>query len=80
MGPTKTANCLVNEVEVPDVRRLTAAEAQIRVEAQPLTPKFLYKPAAPRQRVGIVVDQDPRPATAPRTTGSSSSSRRRRRA
>ena len=60
MGPTKTANCLVNEVEVPDVRRLTAAEAQIRVEAQPLTPRFLYKPAAPRQRVGIVVDQDPR--------------------
>ena len=60
MGPTKAANCLVNEVEVPDVRRLTAAEAQIRVEAQPLTPKFLYKPAAPRQRVGIVVDQDPK--------------------
>ena len=60
MGPTKAANCLVNEVEVPDVRRLTAAEAQIRVEAQPLTPRFLYKPAAPRQQVGIVVDQDPR--------------------
>ena len=60
MGPTKSANCLVNEVEVPDVRRLTAAEAQIRVEAQPLTPRFLYKPAEPRQRVGIVVDQDPR--------------------
>jgi penicillin-binding protein 1A len=59
MGPSKSANCLVNEVEVPDVRRLTAAEAQIRVEAQPLTPRFLYKPAAPRQRVGIVVDQEP---------------------
>ena len=60
MGPTKSANCLVNEVEVPDVRRLTAAEAQIRVEAQPLTPKFVYKPAAPRQRVGVVVDQRPK--------------------
>ncbi len=59
MGPTKSANCLVNEVEVPDVRRLTAAEAQIRVEAQPLTPRLLYKPAEPRQRVGIVVDQEP---------------------
>ena len=60
MGPAKEANCLVNEVEVPDVRRLTAAEAQIRVEAQPLTPHLLYKPATPRQRVGIVVDQIPR--------------------
>ena len=59
-GPTKTANCLVNEVEVPDVRRLTAAEAQIRVEAQPLTPKLLYKPAAALQPVGVVVDQIPK--------------------
>ena len=59
-GPTRTANCLVNEVEVPDVRRLTAAEAQIRVEAQPLTPELVYKPAAPLQRVGVVVDQDPK--------------------
>ena len=58
-GPSKTANCLVNEVEVPDVRRLTAAEAQIRVEAQPLTPKLLYKPAAALQPVGVVVDQTP---------------------
>ena len=59
-GPTKTANCLVNEVEVPDVRRLTAAEAQIRVEAQPLTAELVYKPAAPLQRVGVVVDQRPK--------------------
>ena len=59
-GPTKTANCLENEVEVPDVRRLTAAEAQIRVEAQPLTPKLVYKPAAPLQQVGVVVDQRPK--------------------
>ena len=59
-GPTKTANCLENEVEVPDVRRLTAAEAQIRVEAQPLTPELVYKPAAPLQRVGVVVDQRPK--------------------
>ena len=59
MGPSKTANCLDNEVEVPDVRRLTAAEAQIRVEAQPLTPKLLYKPAAPLQPAGVVVDQQP---------------------
>ncbi|HEX4931499.1 MAG TPA: PBP1A family penicillin-binding protein [Gaiellaceae bacterium] len=59
-GPTKTANCLVNEVEVPDVRRLTAADAQIRVEAQPLTAELVYKPAAPLQPVGVVVDQRPK--------------------
>jgi penicillin-binding protein 1A len=59
-GPTREANCLENEVEVPDVRRLTAAEAQIRVEAQPLTPELIYKPALPRQPVGVVVDQRPK--------------------
>ena len=30
-GPSQTANCLQNEVEVPDVRKLTLAEAQARV-------------------------------------------------
>ncbi len=59
-GPSKTANCLENEVEVPDVRKLTLAEAQARVEAQPLTAELVYKPAEPLQQPGIVVDQDPR--------------------
>ncbi|MEO5577080.1 MAG: PBP1A family penicillin-binding protein [Gaiellaceae bacterium] len=59
-GPSKTANCLENEVEVPDVRKLTLAEAQARVDAQPLTADVVYKPAEPLQRPGIVVDQDPR--------------------
>jgi membrane peptidoglycan carboxypeptidase len=60
MGPNKTAGCLENEVQVPDVRKLTLAQAQARVEAQPLTPDLVYKPAEPLQRPGIVVDQDPR--------------------
>jgi penicillin-binding protein 1A len=59
-GPTRTANCLENEVSVPDVRRLTLAEAEARVEGQPLTPKLIFAPARPLQRPGIVVDQDPR--------------------
>ena len=59
-GPTKTANCLENEVEVPDVRNLTAADAEARVEAQPLTPDFVFKPADPLQKVGVVVDQSPK--------------------
>jgi penicillin-binding protein 1A len=60
MGPNKTANCLENEVQVPDVRTLALAEAQARVEAQPLTPELVYKPAEPLQQPGMVVDQDPR--------------------
>ena len=42
------------------MRTLTLAEAEARVEAQPLTAKMVYKPAAPLQRPGIVVDQEPR--------------------
>ena len=59
-GPNKTANCLENEVEVPDVRKLTLAEAEARVAAQPLTAKLVYEPAEPLQRVGVVVDQLPK--------------------
>jgi len=59
-GPSKTAGCLENEVEVPDVRNLAAAVAQARVEAQPLTPELAYAPAGRLQRPGIVVDQIPR--------------------
>ena len=60
MGPSKTANCLENEVEVPDVRKLTLAEAELRMAAQPLTPDLVFKPAKPLQRPGIVVDQQPK--------------------
>ena len=70
-GPTKTANCLENEVQVPDVRKLTLAEAAARVEAQPLTPKMVYKPAAPLQRPGSSSTRSRGAATARRTTGSS---------
>lgn len=45
---------------MPDVRKLTLAEAQARVQAQPLTAKLVYKPAAPLQTPGLVVDQRPR--------------------
>ena len=45
---------------MPDVRRLTLAEAEARVQTQPLTAKLILVPALPLQRPGIVVDQDPR--------------------
>jgi penicillin-binding protein 1A len=59
-GPARTANCVENEVEVPDVRNLSLAEAQARVAAQPLTALLQYMPAKPLQRPGIVVDQRPK--------------------
>ena len=45
---------------MPDVRKLTLAEAEARVEAQPLTAELVYKPAAPLQRPGVIVDQRPK--------------------
>jgi membrane peptidoglycan carboxypeptidase len=58
-GPTRKANCSENEVSVPDVRGLPLAEAEARLDAQPLTSKLVYAPARPLQRPGVVVDQDP---------------------
>ena len=59
-GPSKTANCLENEVRCPTSRKLTLVEAQARVEAQPLTPKLVYKPANAAAAVGVVIDQLPK--------------------
>jgi len=59
-GPTKTADCVENEVEVPDVRGATLAAARDRVAAQPLTPRVVYRAAKPGEPVGVVLDQQPR--------------------
>ena len=46
---------------MPDVRRADARRSARRgVAAQPLTAELVYKPAAPLQQPGIVVDQQPR--------------------
>jgi len=58
-GPVRRATCKKNEVEVPRVVGMTLAEAKARLAQQPLTASVVYKPAAPRQRVDIVVDQFP---------------------
>src|SRR5919197_1093942 len=57
--PARTADCKVNEVEVPRVVGDTLAEARSRLAAQPLTPTYVYEPAKPRQRLGIVLRQYP---------------------
>jgi len=58
-GPSRTASCKKNEVDVPDVVGWTLARAQVRLAKQPLTPQLVYKPAGPGQRVGIVLRQFP---------------------
>jgi penicillin-binding protein 1A len=58
-GPAKTANCKPNEVEVPNVVGSTYDVARIRLDAQPLTPVVVYKPAAALQPIGVVVKQFP---------------------
>jgi len=59
-GPTRTANCKRNEVDIPRVIGLTLARARLRLAGQPLTPNIVYKPARPKQRIDLVLDQFPR--------------------
>ncbi len=58
-GPARTAKCKVNEVEVPRLIGQTVAQANSRLAAQPLTPQYVFEPAKPRQRLGIVLRQFP---------------------
>ena len=60
MGPQRTANCRPDEVEVPDVRGLKLVAAERQLETRPLTTELVYKPAAPLEPAGIVVDQRPK--------------------
>jgi membrane peptidoglycan carboxypeptidase len=62
-GPTKTANCRANEVEVPNVVGLKVDRARLRLQAQPLTPQLIYRPATAGEKVGVVVKQYPRRGT-----------------
>ena len=59
-GPATTANCKLHEVDVPNVVGWRLAAARVRLEAQPLTPQLIYKPALPGQRVDTVLRQFPR--------------------
>jgi len=58
-GPPTTANCRVNEVEVPNVVGWKLSSARVRLEAQPLTPQLIYKPATAGQQIGTVLRQYP---------------------
>jgi penicillin-binding protein 1A len=58
-GPSHTANCLPNEVDVPNVVGEPVDKAKTVLAGQPLAATVVYRPAQPRQRVGVVVRQFP---------------------
>jgi membrane peptidoglycan carboxypeptidase len=62
-GPRRTADCKVNEVEVPRVVGQSLRAAKERLALQPLTPEIIYKWARPRQRVDVVLGQFPAKGT-----------------
>ena len=58
-GPARTADCKVNEVDVPRVVGDTVQQANARLASMPLRPQYVYQPAKPRQQLGIVLRQYP---------------------
>jgi penicillin-binding protein 1A len=62
-GPSRTADCKENEVDVPRVVGMTLEQAKDRLALQPLSTRVVYGRARPKQRVDIVIDQRPRGGT-----------------
>jgi penicillin-binding protein 1A len=62
-GPTRTADCKPNEVQVPRLIGSTLDVAKGQLAAQPLAYDVLYKPAKRGQRLDVVLGQIPRGGT-----------------
>jgi penicillin-binding protein 1A len=58
--PRQTANCKLNEVEVPDLVGQPLPAARAHLVGQPLTPEIVYREATAGQRVNVVVGQAPK--------------------
>jgi penicillin-binding protein 1A len=58
-GPGRTADCRRNEVDVPQLVGMPVTQARARLISQPLTPRYIFKPAQARQRVDVVIGQIP---------------------
>ena len=58
-GPSAVANCRDDEVQIPDVRGQSLAKAEARMDAQPLSPELVFRPAEPLEPAGVVVGQRP---------------------
>ena len=59
-GPSRTADCKPNEVQVPLVVGQTEESAVARLAAQPLEATLAYVPAKAGRRPAIVVNQEPK--------------------
>jgi penicillin-binding protein 1A len=59
-GPTKTADCKPNEVQVPRVIGMTEHVAVALLASERLGAAVAYVPAKPGRLPGLVVNQDPR--------------------
>jgi penicillin-binding protein 1A len=55
----RRADCKFNEVDVPSVVGQPVKLALRRLNAQPLTPSYVYKPATAGQKLGVVLAQYP---------------------
>jgi len=62
-GPDAEASCKPNEVDVPNVIGSRLALAKSRLLSMPLTPKVIWRPAEPGERLGLVTDQIPAKGT-----------------
>jgi hypothetical protein len=58
-APESRANCRENEVEVPQLVGMPITQARARLISQPLTPRYIFKPAQAGQRVDVVLGQIP---------------------
>ena len=58
-GPQRNADCKPNEVDIPRVVGMSLTRARQRLALQPLSATIVYKPARPKQRVDLVLDQFP---------------------
>jgi penicillin-binding protein 1A len=62
-GPSRTASCKANAVDVPDVIGSTLSSAKARLGQQPLSVRVVYRPARPGEKPGVVVGQLPKSGT-----------------
>ncbi len=62
-GPAKTADCKPNEVEVPTVVGESVETAEARLEAQPLTPNLVVRPAEAKEPLNVILRQHPKGGT-----------------
>jgi penicillin-binding protein 1A len=59
-GPSRTANCKENEVDVPNLLGQRLARAKQRLADVPLTARVVYRHSFPGEPAGVVLEQRPR--------------------